>query len=304
MMSSNNKAPVKHLARLLIVTVFSIVFFVTTTNLSWSQDEDEAKSEKTGEEESPRGFGVAIGPSTIRLKGFPGEPQEVSVRVWNHGVKPITVYNELSDVANRVDEGGRLSRTFPPPGTVPFSCAQWITLHETEFVVAPKGHRDVSFIVAPPPGAEGGKAGIVFFKVVPTVDGTDMQATATVVIQPRMASLIFFEIEGTVQRTGQLIEMAYETPKEENPLKIKYEFENTGNTDILISGTFHILDVTKALIAKGKLHPLRTFPGDRGAGETQWSGLLPPGNYELLVTLELGPDAQEVIMREFTFSIE
>ena len=131
----------------------------------------------------------------------------------------------------------------------------------------------------------------------------DRKPTGTVRIQPRLGSLVFCDVEGTVRRAGVIKDILYLPPKGEEPFKIRYEFENTGNADILLSGEFFVLDHAGALVVKNDLTPIRLFPADRGSAETEWSGSLEPGTYHAIVHFELGPDAQEVIVREHDFIV-
>ncbi len=278
--------------------VTGCLIFLAAANLG---AEPAAKPEK-------KGFGISISPSVIRLKSAKGQSQSASVKVFNNGGSAAQVLTEVSDVGNSVDAKGKLTRQFSPAGTLPYSCAKWTLLRENEFPLNPGEAKDVHFIVSPPADSSGGFACVVFMRAVPPVpeksaDATQDKTQATIQVQPRLGAMVFYELEGTVKRTGKLVDLKYEPPKEGNPLKIFYIFKNTGNTDILLSGTFYILDSNKALAAKGDLDPVRTFPGDQGYGETQWTGNLASGTYHLVVSLELGPDTQEVIVKELDFSI-
>lgn len=282
------------LIALILLTVFSQNGFAQT-------------EEKKPAPPPQKGFGIAISPSVIRLSSKPGQSQRATVRVINNGLTPTQVVTEVSDVGNVVDQEGKLSRQFFPPGTLPYSCAKWTLLQDQEFKLASEEHKDVTFLISSPAESTGGSACVVFFRGIPLVEtevpGGPAEARTTIQIQPRLGAMVFYEIEGTVQRTGSLLSLAHEPPGATTPLRILYVFKNSGNADILITGTFYVLDQTKALVAKGDLTPLRTFPGDEGGSETEWTGTLPPGSYRLVVTFELGPDAQEVIVKELDFTV-
>ena len=254
-----------------------------------------------------KSFGISISPSVIRMTGKPGQSQNATVRVINNGVGPTQVLTEASDVGNSVDEKGRLVRQFLPAGTLPFSCAKWTLLREGEFILQPKEFKDVSFVLSPPADSTGGSSCVVFFRGIPLVEasqGSDAsQSRATIQIQPRLGAMVFYEIEGTVKRTAELLDLKSDPPSATQPLRIRYRFRDNGNTDVLLSGTFYILDAKKTLTAKGDLKSIRMFPGDEGASETEWASTLGPGTYHLVITFELGPDAREVIVKELEFSI-
>lgn len=280
------------LSKFLIIAFFLIINFLSV---------------EAAEETQDQGFGISISPSVIRMTGKVGQSQQATVRVLNNSTIPLQVLTEVNDVGNTLDKIGKLTRQFFPAGTLPYSCAKWILLRENEFSLPPKDYRDINFLISPPADSTGGSACVVFFKGIPSPDqksnGNAAQPQATIQIQPRLGAMVFYEIEGTVTRTGVLVHLTHEPPTAQKPLKISYVFRNTGNADILISGTFYILDQNKALMTKENLKPIRTFPGDEGIGETEWVGSLAPGRYQLVVTFELGPGTQEVVVKELELSI-
>ncbi|MFA6600734.1 MAG: hypothetical protein WC352_00300 [Candidatus Omnitrophota bacterium] len=254
------------------------------------------------------GFGISISPSIIRLAGKPGESQAAEVRVWNKSAQPMQVFVEVNDLGNRVDEEGKLARVFLAPGTLPYSCAKWILLNESECVIRPGEYKDVKFLIATPQDSSGGSTAVVFFRgsTVQNAEansGTAESPATSVEIQPRLGVLVFLDVTGTVQRTGNLQDFQVTPPAEGEPMKIQYVFENAGNADILVEGSFFILDQNQALVAKENLNALRTFPGDRGASETFWDSTLAPGRYHLVASFELGPETTEVIVRETDFTV-
>ena len=289
-----------------------VLSFILIGNLSlFAQEAPEKKSEqkeeKKEEKVEKKGFGISISPSVIRMMGKPGQSQNATIRVMNNGPSPTQVMVEASDVGNSVDEKGKLARQFIPAGTLPFSCAKWVLLRESDFKLQPNEFRDTTFVLSPPADTMGGFSCVVFFRGIPFVEnpkgGDEVQTQTTVQIQPRLGAMVFYEIQGTVKRSAELLDLKSEPPSATTPLKIRYNFKNTGNTDVLISGTFYILDANKALTAKGDLKTMRMFPGEKGADETEWTSSLAPGKYQLVVTFELGPDAREVIVKELEFSV-
>ena len=260
-----------------------------------------------GETAPAAGFGVSLGPSIVRLAGTPGESQSAKVKVWNKSRNSMKFTLSVRDVGNQVDANGRLDRIFPPPGTLAHSCAKWILLQEKEFEVPAGGQKEVTLIVSSPSDAAGGKAAVIFFTGVPgetpkAGDQKDKPSTSVQIV-PRLGVLVFFETKGTLKRSGKIGDFAVQAPVEGSPMTIRYSFENLGNADILVSGTFYILDQNKALVAKDNLDSIRTFPSDKGLGKTQWKGILKPGQYHLVATFELGPDTEEVIVKETDFAI-
>jgi len=256
---------------------------------------------------APGGFGVSLGPSQIRLQGVPGETQESSVRIWNQSQNTMRFIVEIADLGNEVAKDGALNRVFVTPGSFAHSCAGWIQLSQSDVEVPAGQHLDIKFLMAVPTDAVGGHAAVIFFRGMPAAQNGDerdpSKPTTSVQIQPRIGVLVFHEAKGTVQRTGKLSDFVVQPPVDGEPLSMTYLFENTGNVDILLEGSFYVLGANNALAAKGRINTLRTFPEDRGSSGTEWEGALDSGEYHLVASFELGPDGQEVIVREADFEV-
>ena len=254
------------------------------------------------------GMGMAVSPSRFRFKKTAGETASGKVLIQNKGTYTIRVTTEVTDMMNRKDERGESIRDEVPAGTTPYSCAKWIQLVEAEgMLIEPGESATLPFVVSPPPDVEsGGYAAYLFFfggpASIPEPTDTGLPALRMITV-PRLGVTIMYEVEGAISRTGELVNLTFTAPTSTEPLRLRYEFKNTGNADIILDGSFHILDAEGNLIGRGGLESLKTFPGDEGVRETQWKGGIPPGHYTLLVTFELGPNATEAIVRELEFDV-
>jgi len=254
------------------------------------------------------GMGMAVAPSHFRFRQMAGETASGKVRVDNKAHYPIQVTTEVTDMLNRRNAQGGLTRDEAPTGTTPYSCARWIQLVQgAGTIIQPGGSATVEFLVSPPPDVESGSyAAFLFFLGTPASmaepEDTGLPQVRVVTV-PRLGVSVFFEVEGAIRRTGELLNLEYTVPTSTQPLSFRYEFKNTGNADIRLTGSFHILDAEGNLVGKGGTVTLHTFPGGGGIGETSWKGEILPGHYTLLVTFELGPNATEAIVRELEFDV-
>ena len=66
------------------------------------------------------------------------------------------------------------------------------------------------------------------------------------------------------------------------------DFENTGNTDITTSANFSLMNKEGMVSARGAFNDLYTFPGGKGVFLGVWKGNIPPGDYDLVITVDLG----------------
>ncbi len=253
-------------------------------------------------------LGFEVSPSRFRIQAKAGEAVSEKILVRNFGSYPVRVATEVTDMANLKGEDDLLYRDEVPASTTPHSCARWIQILGGEGVVIPaESEGTVEFVVTPPPEAtEGGFAAYLFVTGAPSElpggEDSDKPRVGFVTI-PRMGISVMYEIEGTVQRTGEMVSFDFIPPSETDPMKLRYEFANTGNAEVVLDGSFHVLDEEGLLAGKGALKTLKSFPGEQGFGETAWDHPLEPGKYTLLATFEMGPDATDAIVRELEFEI-
>jgi len=250
---------------------------------------------------------MTVSPSRFRLQKPAGEAASGKVTVTNTSTTPMEVSTEATDMVTRPGEDGLSIRDEAPPGTNPFSCARWIQLAGGSRVIPPGKSAEMEFVVSPPPEARSGGYGAYLFFVGRPVKPEEAvkkdKATVQMVTVPRLGVSVVYEVAGTLHRGGELLRLDLTPPSGARPMTIRHEFKNTGNAEVVLAGSFHLLDEKNLLAGKGTLRMLKTFPGETGIAETTWAEALPPGRYKLMVTLELGPDAEQVIVREFPLDV-
>lgn len=258
--------------------------------------------------EARAGVGVTVSPSRFRLSRPAGETATGQILVRNDGSYPIRLRTEVADMVTVADAQGFWIRDEAPAGTTPHSCAGWIQITEgSGAVIPPEEAATVTFVVTPPPEVRSGGYGAYLFLLAEPARDLAPEAADRPQVQfvtvPRMGVSVVYEVEGAVERTGELLELDFKPPGPDRPLSIRYGFLNTGNAEVVLTGTFHILNAENLLLGKGGIGTLKTFPGEKGYAEAVWDQTLPPGRYTLLLSMELGPDAREAIVREFSFSV-
>ena len=251
--------------------------------------------------------GMAVSPSRFRLQKAAGEAASDKVTVTNNSSVPMEVNAETADMVTRPGEDGLSIRDEAPPATNPFSCARWIQLSGGSVVIPPGKSAEMEFVVSPPPEVSSGGYGAYLFFVgrpIRTEEANDKdKTTVQMVTIPRLGVSVVYEVAGTIRRNGELLRLDLTPPSGARPMTIRHEFKNTGNAEVVLTGNFHVMDEKGLLAGKGTLRTLKTFPGELGVAETTWAEALPPGRYKVMVTFELGPDAEQVIVREFPLEI-
>jgi len=251
---------------------------------------------------------MAVSPSRFRLSRGAGDAASDSVVITNTSQYPLEISTEVADMVTRPGEDGLSIRDEAPPGTTPYSCARWIQVTGGEKRTIPPGDTvSMEFVVSPPPSVKGGGYGAYLFFVGKPIQPVPKEIPGKAAVQlvtiPRLGVSVVYEVAGTIQRRGTLLRLEVVPPSGAEPLKVRHQFKNTGNAEIWLTGSFHLLDEQGLLVGKGTLKTLKTFPNETGISETAWQGALSPGRYKLMVTLELGPDADQVIVREFPLEI-
>ncbi len=253
------------------------------------------------------GLGLKISPSRIRLVSEQGEAVSGQVRVFNEGGSSMKILTDVGDTGNVRNKEGQLIRQAKPLGSTPYSCARWIQILQGEgSIVKPGNFIDLKFVLSPPENAlSGGYAAYLFIRGVPEFsDKEKAEKQAELITIPRIGMSVFFEIQGSIRRTGEITKLDFSPPSEDKPLSIKYEFKNTGNAHIDLSGVYFILDDSGSLYGKGALPGFKSFPGDVGSEKAEFSGDIPPGKYKVLLTYELNPDGAEALIKEIDFEVK
>ena len=222
-----------------------------------------------------------------------GQAVTGTIEVENQGDEPVQLEIYLQDWEYL--EGGSGEKRFSSPGSSPWSAANWISYYPTRLELTGRGKGAVEYTVRVPMDGSGGRYAVLFFESAVGQSPPDEQG---VVVQytGRLGSLFEIEVDGTVQRTGELRQVTIGRPDDDRPLALGYSFVNTGNVALRPKAYFNIVDRTGRYFGRGELNPLYTFPGRSGSAATEWTGRLPLGDYTLLLTVDIGAD--EVLVAE------
>ncbi len=253
-------------------------------------------------------MGFAVSPSNFRLTKKAGEAASAKIRVYNKGSYPVSVSTEVTDMVTLKGADGFTVRDEAPVGTTPHSCAKWIQLaQQEETVIAAGESATLEFVVSPPPEIQAGGYGAYLFFIgkpvhTDTSEKSDKPEVRVITI-PRLGVSVIYEVEGTLRRSGDLVSLDLTPPTATQPLKIRHGFKNTGNAEVVLAGSFHVLDPVGLLVGKGALRTVKTFPGETGLTESTWNATLPKGHYTALITFELGPDAETAVVKDLEFDV-
>lgn len=231
-------------------------------------------------------FTVRIDSPKVKLTVAPGSSKTGKINVENISNKSINVKAYLNDWA--YNKEGKGTKDFFPPASTKFSCAEWIYFYPEEFKLDPYETRNISYTVNAPPASKGGYYAVLFFESL--LGEAKTEEGVGVNIAGRIASLFYVDVEGTVNRSGQIKNLSLSRPDDDKPLRISFAFKNTGNADIAAKGTFNIINNKGEIFGRGQIPDIYAFVDDEFETETEWAGKLNEGIYDFVMTLDIGSE--------------
>ncbi len=232
----------------------------------------------------------SINKTKIRISIIPGQSGYGDIVVENTTAEERAMRVYLGDWTYLPAADG--TKEFSPAGTTPLSCASWITFSPAEFVLKPFTKQKVSYSVKVPPDAKGGHYAALFFEsMFGKIEQRGGALSAGMNIAIRIATLFYLEPESTIIRTAALENFKIDRVKEEYVLSC--DLKNTGNVDITAGGTFHLIDRDGIVQLRGEFKDVYTFPGGSASLQAVTPGMVLPGTYSLVMTIDLGRSLEE-----------
>lgn len=178
------------------------------------------------------------------------------------------------------------SKEFKPAGTLANSCASWITVSPQQFHLPALSSIPIHYTVKVPPKAVGGHYAVIFFESL--IGKAVSEGEVGVNLSVRIGALFYIEPEGTINKMAQVERISLTQKQADTPFQLKAYFKNTGNIDITATGVFNIIDKEGMVLARGQFNDIYTFPKEEAVLTSHWDGLIEPGVYDLIITLDLG----------------
>ena len=243
-------------------------------------------------------LGIRVDQPRIRQTLSPGETNTGTIRVENTSGYPLMVTVYLQDWS--YDANGKGDKEFFPPGTTPYSCANWIRVSPEKIQIPPRTKQEIRYFMTVPAEAKGSYYAVVFFEGAPIeLKPTTGQLTAT--LTGRVASLFFVDIEGRTERSAILEEIRFSKDHPQAPLEAHFTLRNLGNADLSAEGTFDLLDPQGIVVARGPLPNLYLNQTMAIPSAFSWQGKLLPGEYDLIFTYNLGESA--ILVKEVKIEV-
>jgi hypothetical protein len=228
--------------------------------------------------------------SKIRLVVEPGQAASGVILVENPGSEPKTVRAYLEDWAYVEPFDG--TKDFRPAGSSASSASSWITFNPSELALSSGGRGKINYVVKVPEKAEGSRQCAMFLESMATAPGAEGVGVNLAV---RVAVLFYVEVQGTTKREIALNELSVKRSSK-GMLEIALPIKNTGTVDLMTGGTFNIMGANGMIAGRGEFNNVYMLPGDSGVLKASWSLPIEPGDYSLVLTLDLGKALEELNM--------
>lgn len=242
-------------------------------------------------------FAVRVDQAKVRLGIAPGELKTGSIRVENNSNAAIKIKAYLEDWYYIEPFDG--SKEFASAGSLPLSCANWISFAPAEFTLPAYGAQAVNFTVNVPKDAKGGHFAVMFFET--GLGETQKEEGVTVNVLGRIGTLFYIEPQGTIKKAADLTDFSIARESFQEPLEIKATFNNIGNTDITANGNYYIIDNNGVVYARGEFSDVYTLPNDTSKIHATWKEKIPEGKYDIVLTLDFGQG--ESLVKEASLQI-
>ncbi|MDD5561469.1 MAG: hypothetical protein PHT50_05010 [Candidatus Omnitrophica bacterium] len=186
--------------------------------------------------------------------------------------------------------GGTGAKEFLPADSTPVSACPWISFSPADVTLAPFSKQRINYSVNVPSNASGARFASLFFETaIGKGSLSDTGRSAGLDVNVRVATLFYIEVKGTIERSAKIGNLNIQPSKEEKgAIDITLDFENSGNTDITTSGSYSLMNNDGIVSARGAFNGVYAFPGGKGSLLGTWKGIIPPGEYDLVINVDLG----------------
>ena len=236
-----------------------------------------------------------INKSKIRHSVAPGESiyGEIIVENGSSETRSLKVYLEDWYYLPAADG----SKQFVPAGSTALSCANWVSFSPSELTLEPFSKKKVNYSIKVPLNAKGGYYAALFFEsIFGKLQAEQERISAVMNIAVRIATLFYVEAEGTTKREAEVKNLSCVKKDRSDTYSVEIDFLNTGNVDITTDSSCHIMDGQGMVYARGQFNDAYTFPQGSAKLIADCKGKIPKGNYDLILTIDLGKALQEAGM--------
>ena len=217
----------------------------------------------------------SVTPTRIDLTLRGGQTGDIEMSVLNRGNRPLQIRTQVMDFElNR--QGEVILRE---PGSLPQSCAGWISPDKEKFHLEPGEQKSVIATIKVPRGTQGGRYAAILFQTGPVPAPRE----ANLLVSGRLGTLAMLSVPRTLKRSGEIVEFSVQKWPENKVVEFSLVFKNTGNVHVSAGGTVVIIYGKNRVVARIPMAggTGTVLPGGMREYRAVWKDKrkMTPGNY-------------------------
>ena len=240
---------------------------------------------------------LSVSPTYFEFQNPAGHTVTENVVIYNSGNEVLKAKISVGDFW--YDKEGK--RSFPNPGTTPYSSASWISLPNKEIAVPAKGQIAVPFVLSIPPQVPASGYSTLFVERLPAGDNKGQHSSVNISL--RIAIPILYRRPESVNARLSLTGFTLTRPTLYKPLLLKFVLNNEDESHVFPEGSITIVKANnKEFVAKEEIHKERVILPKQKLGYELSLPVEPKsGKYEGLMTVFYGKE--KTVVKNFSFTI-
>ena len=229
---------------------------------------------------------MSMTPPRTRLSIPPGGHGSQTITVINGTKSPVTCHVQIADWT--IGGGTTKGLEYHPPGTQERTCSGWLQVLPEEFHMAPATSQEISVSITLPDTAEGSYFSALLVNMRPDTPVPTLGITTKTALN--FGHLVTIDTEGKTTWAASVDSFYVSRPDDTRPLEIRAVIRNQGDAGLRPEGSFAIVDTAGVLMGKVDMKVYFAQPGGVMQVSETWDGLLEPGAYQVIGTIDLGGD--------------
>jgi len=237
--------------------------------------------------EESAGFTVFPSQTTVILSG--GARRTRAIELINFTRQTLPIRACVMEWIRDAQGSDRVAEENPAHGR---SGRALLSLRQQDIELRPLARRSLPLMVSLPKGATGERYAAVSF------DRADIQLDSSPKGRVRRSSLISIEAQGTAEPQAEIAGFSANR-KPNGTVDFIAEIKNTGNVGFVPEVTFTLLDSNdnSAGRIESEASPSFVQSGGESLVSAEWSRVLNPGQYTVVLTLRFDPDRSPIAQR-------
>ena len=230
---------------------------------------------------------IFIEQGKLNLDVSAGETVSGELNIHNTSDKKLTVRAYMEDFRYKPPFDG--TKEFMASGVAADSASQFINYFPASFTLDPFAKQVISYTVNVPDNFDKGHYGVLFFQK----EGEEIKSEKGLTIVTRVGTLFFVEPKQR-KRAVELTQFQF------NQNKITVNFKNTGNVILIPSSVYYVMDEGQLVVDRGFVKKIYLPPQESVKYGFEVDAGLAPGDYTIILTLDL--EGGDVLVREIDFT--